>query len=78
MSSSRGTSIFYLRLYGNLESGRLASIYEKDEEAMEEKTSDVLSLVRSIWDDLDNEIAGFDGEASRGELESLLNKTLGR
>lgn len=67
-----------LRFYEDLDSGGVASIYKKDEEAFEEKTNGVISLVRSIRDDLNSEIAELDEEASRSEMESFLKKAVGR
>ena len=65
-----------LRFYEDLDSRRVASIYKKDEEAFEEKMNGVISLVRSIRDDLAREIAELDEEASRSEMESFLKKAV--
>ena len=67
-----------LRFYEDLDSGRVASIYKKDKEAFEEKMNGVISLVRSIRDDLTREVAELDEEASRSEMESFLKKAVGR
>ena len=67
-----------LRFYEDLDSGRVASIYKKGEEAFEEKMNGVISLVRSIRGDLTSEIAELDEEASRSEMESFLKKAVGR